>query len=161
PFESRTLLLQALQSLGTPGGAAAQALQLELAIDHYWHSEFEQVQVLADRVLADARERREISIVALTAALRSLAGGALRRTDDALRALPEAEAALRRLTDERLAHRVYLAVYIALAALHLEHLDDVLTHVHRCYRVARLTGQDAMAHPWLCITARAHLLKGE
>lgn len=161
PFESRALLLQALQSLGTPGGAAAEAVQLELAIDHYWHREFEQTRVLADRVLADARERREISIVALTAALRSLAGSALGPTDDALCDLAEAEAALRRLTDERLAHRVYLAVYVGLAALRLEHLDDVLSDVHRCYRVARLTGQDAMAHPWLCITARALLLKGE
>jgi tetratricopeptide (TPR) repeat protein len=161
PFESRALLLQALQSLGTPGGAAAQAVQLELAIDYYWHREFEQTRALADRALADARERRETSIVALTAALRSLAGSALGRTDDALSDLAEAEAALRRLTDERLAHRVYLAVYIGLAALRLEHLDDVLTDVHRCYRVARLTGQDAMAHPWLCITARAHVLKGD
>ena len=161
PFESRALLLQALQSLGTPGGAAAQALQLELAIDHYWHREFEQTRAFADRVLAGARERRETSTVALAAALRSLAGSALARAGDALPDLAEAEAELRRLTDERLAHRVYLAVYIGLAALHLEHLDDVLTHVHRCYRVARLTGQDAMAHPWLCITARAHLLKGQ
>ena len=161
PFESRALLLQALESLGTPGGVAAQALQLELAIDHYWHREFEQTRAFADRVLAGARERRETSTVALAAALRSLAGSALARAGDALPDLAEAEAELRRLTDERLAHRVYLAVYIGLAALHLEHLDDVLTHVHRCYRVARLTGQDAMAHPWLCITARAHLLKGQ
>ena len=161
PFESRALLRQALESLGTPGGAAAQALQLELAIDHYWHREFEQTRAFADRVLAGARERRETSTVALAAALRSLAGSALARAGDALPDLAEAEAELRRLTDERLAHRVYLAVYIGLAALHLEHLDDVLTHVHRCYRVARLTGQDAMAHPWLCITARAHLLKGQ
>ena len=99
--------------------------------------------------------------MALAAALRSLAGSAGQRTDDALLDLAEAEAALRRLTDEQLAHRVYLGVYIGLAALRLEHLDEVLSDVHRCYRVARLTGQDAMAHPWLCITARALVLKGE
>src|SRR5262249_56911281 len=98
---------------------------------------------------------------ARAAALGSVAGGAGQRTDDALAGLAEAEAALRRLTDEQLAHRVYLGVYIGLAALRLEHLDDVLAHVHRCFRVARLTGQDAMAHPWLCITACALVLKGE
>ena len=161
PFESRELLLQALHSLGAPDGAAVQALELELAIDHYWHREFEQTWALAGRTLADARERRDTSTVALAAALRSLAGSAGQRTDDALLDLAEAEAALRRLTDEQLAYRVYLGVYIGLAALRLEHLDEVLSHVHRCFRVARLTGQDAMAHPWLCITACALVLKGE
>jgi DNA-binding CsgD family transcriptional regulator len=161
PFSSRALLVQALESLGTTGGPAAQALHLELAIDHYWHREFGHTRALADRALAGARERGETSAVALAAALRSLAGSALGCTGDALADLDEAEAALRRLTDEQLAQRVYLGVYLGLAALHLEHHDGVLTDVHRCYRVARFTGQDAMAHPWLCITARAHLLRGE
>jgi hypothetical protein len=140
PFESRTLLLQALQSVEDPSDAAARALRLELAIDHYWHREFAQMRPLADRALADARKRGDTSAVALAAALRSLAGSAGQRTDDALADLAEAEAALRRLTDAQLATRVYLGVYIGLAALRLEHLDDVLTHVHRCLRVARLTG---------------------
>jgi len=161
PFESRALLLHALESVGEPGGPASQALRLELAIDHYWHREFEQMRPLADRSLADARERGDTSLVALAAALRSLAGSARQRTDGALLDLVEAQAALGRLTDEQLAHRVYLGVYIGLAALRLEHLDEVLDHVHRCLRVARLTGQDAMAHPWLCITACALVLKGD
>src|SRR5262249_18427584 len=134
---------------------------LELAIDHSWHGEFEPMRPLVDRALADARERGETSVVALAAALRSLVASAAQRTDDALADLAEAEAALRRLTDEQLAHRVYLGVYVGLAALRAEHLDDLLAHVHRCLRVARLTGQDAMIHPWLCITASALVLKGE
>jgi hypothetical protein len=119
------------------------------------------VQPLVDGALADARKRGDTSAVALAAALRSLAGSAGQRTGDALADLAEAEASLRRLTDEQLAHRVYLGVYIGLAALRLEHLDDVPTHVHRCFRVARLTGQDTMAHPWLSITSCALVLKGE
>src|SRR5215831_12136703 len=161
PFESRALLRQALRSVADRGDAGAQALRLELAIDHYWHREFAQVRPLADQALADARTRGETSAVALAAALRSLAGSAGQRTGDALADLAEAEAALRQLTDEQLAHRVYLGVYIGLAALRLEHLDDVLTHVHRCFQVARRTGQDTMAHPWLCVTACALVLKGE
>jgi DNA-binding CsgD family transcriptional regulator len=161
PFESRALMLQALRSVADPRDAGARALRLELAIDHYWHREFAQARPLVDEALADARERGDISAAALAAALRSLAGSAGQRTDDALADLAEAEAALRRLTDEQLADRVYLGVYIGLAALRLEHLDDVLAHVHRCFRVARLTGQDTMAHPWLCVTATALVLKGD
>ena len=161
PFGSQALLVQALQSLSTTGSPAAQGLNLELAIHHYWHREFEPTRAHADRALASARERGDTSAVALAAALRSLAGSALGGTGDALADLAEAEAALRLLTDEQLAQRVYLGVYLGLAALRLEHPHDVLTDVHRCYRVARLTGQDAMAHPWLCVTACAHLLRGE
>src|SRR5262249_45831349 len=88
PFGSRELLAQALQSLGTPGapdaGPAAEALHLELAIDHYWHREFGQTRALADRALSNARERGETSAVALAAALRSLAGSTLGCTSDAL-----------------------------------------------------------------------------
>src|SRR5262249_32721740 len=91
----------------------------------------------------------------------SLAGSAEQRTGEALRDLSAAVTSLSELSDEQLAHRVYLAVYVGLASLRLERLDDVLTHVRRCHRVARLTGQDAMAHPWLCMTSRALTLKGE
>jgi hypothetical protein len=37
PFESRALVLEALQACGEAGDAGARALRLELAMDHYWH----------------------------------------------------------------------------------------------------------------------------
>ncbi|HXJ25745.1 MAG TPA: AAA family ATPase, partial [Streptosporangiaceae bacterium] len=114
PFGSQALLVQALQSLSTTGSPAAQGLNLELAIHHYWHREFEPTRAHADRALASARERGDTSAVALAAALRSLAGSALGGTGDALADLAEAEAALRLLTDEQLAQRVYLGVYLGL-----------------------------------------------
>src|SRR5262249_38749652 len=129
PFESRALLRQALESVADPGDAGAQALRLGLATDQHWHREFAQVRPLVDQALADARKRGDTSAVALAAALRSLAGSAGQRTGDALADLAEAEAALRQLTDEQLAHRVYLGVYIGLAGLRPGHLGDVLTHV--------------------------------
>jgi ATP/maltotriose-dependent transcriptional regulator MalT len=161
PFESRSRLLAVLHALDASERTAVQAVRLELAIDHYWHREFDQVGPMLGSTLADAREHDETSIVALAAALQSLAGSAAQHTDEALRDLAHAEAVLHQLSDVQLASRVYLGVYIGLAALRLEHLDDALTHVHRCLRIARLTGQDAMAHPWLSITARVLLLKGE
>jgi hypothetical protein len=48
-----------------------------------------------------------------------------------------------------------------LAALRVERLDQMLAHLHRCLRVARITGQDAMVNPWLATTAAALLLNGD
>ena len=160
-FESRALLLDALDSLGDFEGEPAEAVRLELAIDHYWHHEFEQARPLVETALAAAHLRGDASAIALAAALRSLCRTAELRTADALADFYEAGAALQKLTDAELAARVYLGVYVGLAALRLEHLDDTLRFVDRCLQVARTTGQDAMAHPWLCVTACAHVLKGD
>src|SRR5262249_1023922 len=91
PFQSRELLLEAPHSVGVPGGGAAGELQIDLGMDYYGPGEFGRTRELAGRTLADARERRDTSTVALAAALRSLAGSAGQRTDDAVLDLAEAE----------------------------------------------------------------------
>jgi DNA-binding CsgD family transcriptional regulator len=161
PFESREVLLQALDSLDGHGGEALEALRLEVAIDCFWHREFERSTMFSALALGDARGRDDTSGAALAAAVHSLAATAEARTDEALGDLATAEGLLQRLTDEQLAKRVYLSVYFGLAALRRERMDDALSWVQRCLRVARITGQDAMAHPWLCITAIALVLKGD
>jgi len=159
PFASRRLLLSALSSLDDQAPATVRlALQLELAIDHLWHREWADAQRLAGIVLAAGSED---SVVALAAALRSIAASGELRTDEATSDLAVASEALQRLSDEQLAQRVYLGVYVGTAALRVERLDQARAHVHRCLRVARVTGQDTMVNPWLSITAAASLLNGD
>jgi DNA-binding CsgD family transcriptional regulator len=159
PFASRELLLSALSSLDDQTPQTAQvALLLELAIDHVWHREWADARRLTDVVLASGADD---SVVALAAAVRSIAASSELRTDDAVRDLAVASEALQRLSEDQLAQRVYLGVYVGMAALRVERLDQVLAHLHRSLRVARLTGQDTMVNPWLATTAAALLLNGE
>ncbi|HET9765685.1 MAG TPA: AAA family ATPase, partial [Thermoanaerobaculia bacterium] len=159
PFASRDLLLSALSSLdGRTPETAQVALRLELAIDYVWHREWADARRLTDVVLA--ADVDDDSVVALAAGIRSLAASGELRTDEAVRDLAVASAALLRLSDDQLAQRVYLGVYVGIAALRVERLDEVLAHLHRCLRVARLTGQDTMVNPWLATTAAALLLNG-
>ncbi len=158
-FASRDLLLSAFSSLDDQAPEMVRvALQMELAIDHLWHREWAEAQRLADLVLAAGADD---SVVALAAALRSLAASAQLSTDEAIRCLAVASEALERLSDDQLAQRVYLGVYVGTAALRVEQLDQVLAHMHRCLRVARATGQDTMVNPWLSTTASALLLNGD
>jgi DNA-binding CsgD family transcriptional regulator/tetratricopeptide (TPR) repeat protein len=159
PFASRELLSSALSSLDERAPERVRvAVRVELAIDHIWHREWEDAQRLAEVVLAAGADD---SVVALAAALRSLAASAQLRTGEANRCLAVASQALERLSDDQLAQRVYLGVYVGTAALRVEQLDQVLAHLHRCLRVARATGQDTMVNPWLSTTASALLLNGD
>jgi DNA-binding CsgD family transcriptional regulator/tetratricopeptide (TPR) repeat protein len=159
PFASRELLLSALSSLDDRAPDTAQvALRLELAIDYVWHREWADARRLTDVVLAAGVED---SVEALAAAVRSLAASGELRTDEAVRDLAVASDALQRLSEDQLAQRVYLGVYVGMAALRVERLDQVLDHLHRCLRVARISGQDTMVNPWLATTAAALLLNGD
>jgi DNA-binding CsgD family transcriptional regulator len=159
PFASRELLLSALSALDDRAPPTAQvALRLELAIDHVWHREWAHARRLTDDVLATAADD---SVVALAASVRSLAASGELRTDDAVHDLVVASEALHRLSEDQLAQRVYLGVYVGLAALRVERLDQVLAVLHRSLGVARITGQDTMVNPWLATTAAALLLNGD
>ena len=160
PFASRELLLSGLSSLDHRAPETVRvALQLELAIDHLWHREWAEARRLAKVVLEASTD--DDLVVALAAAIRSLAASGELRIDQAVRDLAVAADALQRLSDDQLAKRVYLGVYVGTAALRVEQLDQVFTHLHRCLRVARVTGQDAMVNPWLSITAAASVLNGD
>jgi DNA-binding CsgD family transcriptional regulator len=160
-FASPTELQSALAALPDSAVETAQALRIELAMNRYWHADFDQVRALAATVLGAARDRDDRLLVCLAASLSSLADIADRRMDDALAGLREAQAAFSTLADERIAERIYLGHYIGEAALRLERADDARAYVERCFEVARLTGQDATGGSWWGIVVQALLLKGD
>jgi DNA-binding CsgD family transcriptional regulator len=160
-FSSSTQLGQALRfRLGAEAPEVA-AVRLELAMDRYWHGDFEAVVGFAGEVLARARPQGDLLLVCLAVSLSSLAHAYRCEIDRAVAELEEAEAAFAKLPDERLAERIYLTHYTAEAALRLERADASLTHFRRGREVARVTGQDATARSWSGLAIYAHLMKGE
>ena len=148
PFASRADLEHTMESLTGADGSTALAVRLELAMDRYWHGDFERVRELAAEVLEVAREQHDQLLVCLAASLRSLAFSYECEIEAALAELQEAQAAFAALPDERLAERIYLTHYISEAALRLERADDALAHFRRGLEVARMTGQDATSRSW-------------
>jgi DNA-binding CsgD family transcriptional regulator len=161
PFDSRPQLERALHSLRGREGTAGFVLRLELAMNLYWHGNFAAVASLAGELLTPARAADDQPVVCLTAALASLARSFQGEVQAALALLAEAQAAYDALSDERLAERIYIAHYIAEAAIQLERPDDARAHCLRGQEVARTTGQDATARPWRATAAHALLLEGE
>lgn len=159
-FDSRPVLEQALESLAGAGTKASADLRLELALHSFWHDEFAAVIDLTDPLLVAARDRSDRPMIALSAALRSLAL-AEHSVASALAELAEAEAAFAAMPDEQLAGRIYVSFYLGLAALRLERAEDALRHTNRGLEVGQLTGQGITVTSWLAITSRAQLLRGQ
>jgi DNA-binding CsgD family transcriptional regulator len=161
PFDSRQPLEQALESLDSPEGSAGLSVQVELALDRFWHDEFGPMRTVTERLATIAGERGDASMGALAASLSSLAAGAEGSVKDALENLAEAQEAYAGLSDAQLAERIYVSFYISLAAVRLERADDALAHLNRGLDVARMTGQAPTVIPWSAIGALALLAKGQ
>jgi DNA-binding CsgD family transcriptional regulator len=158
PFASGPQLGQALRSRAdAPQMAAVRA---ELAMDRYWHGDFEAVSAFSDELLEFARPEGDLLLISLAASLSSLASANRGELETAADQLAEAEAAFLELPDERLAERVYLNHYMSEAALRLERADAALAHFQRGQDVASATGQDATKGSWSGLAIYAHLLKG-
>jgi DNA-binding CsgD family transcriptional regulator len=154
-------LEQALLSITEPDDPNFLAVRSELAMNRYWHGDFDRVHGLASEVLSTARGREDTLLVCLAASLCSLASGYRCDVVGALAELREAQAAFAALADERLAERIYITHYISEAAVRLERPDEALSHFQRGLDVAHMTGQDATSSSWSGIAAYALLLKGQ
>jgi DNA-binding CsgD family transcriptional regulator len=161
PFDSRPDLGRALHSLRRRSSTAGFALRSELAMNLYWHGDFAAAAHLADELLIEARTADDQRVVCLPAALGSLARSFEGKIQPALALLAEAQTAYGLMSDERLAERIYIAHYIAEAAIQLERPDEARALIVRGLDVARATGQDATASPWRATAAHALLLEGE
>jgi DNA-binding CsgD family transcriptional regulator len=161
PFDSRQPLEQALESLDSRDGPAGLSVQVELALDRFWHDEFGPMRTLTERLAIIAGERGDLSMGTLAAALGSLAAGAEGSVGDARECLAQAQNAYAGLSDAELAERIYVSFYVSLAAVRLERADDAVNHLNRGLDVARMTGQAATVIPWSAIAALALIAKGE
>jgi DNA-binding CsgD family transcriptional regulator len=159
PFESRTLVAEALQSV-PQDSAGALELTLELAIDHYWRGEFPRMYEIAREVTDRAGRLGEPLFTTWGAALCSLASTSLDRLEEGFAELAEAEAAYATLSDEELAQHIDAAGWVAQAAALLERADDALEHVRRALRLAQLTGQSPFIPGLLVLESNALFMKG-
>jgi DNA-binding CsgD family transcriptional regulator/tetratricopeptide (TPR) repeat protein len=159
--ESRAVLEGILAALPDADGAHADMVRLELALGCYFEGAFDSLRELATRQLGRARERGDDLLIALAAALVSVAEVSLGRADAAATALAEAQHAFDRLPDERLATRIDLCGWIGLAAVLLGRVDDTLRSARRGLVVCRASEQGATLPGLLGLEAQALMLRGQ
>ncbi|MDX6719569.1 MAG: hypothetical protein QOJ63_1823 [Solirubrobacteraceae bacterium] len=138
---AHTRLLAALAQEADHGSADAAALQVELAADAIFDTDFEAALDWAQRALEIARSRRDRPLTAVAAALSCFAAYTLGRLERAERARVEAVAALDSIGDAVLATRLDAPYYLGFAEYFCERYDDAIAHLQRGIAVSRVCGQ--------------------
>jgi DNA-binding CsgD family transcriptional regulator len=134
-------LLHALAALPDDSGAGGAALQVELAADALFDSDFAGMQQWAERAARTARPLGDPGLVALAEALVCFAEYNLGRPEQAESARLASAAALDALPDELLAGRLDLPYYLGFAEYFCEAYDDAARHFRRAIALARAVGQ--------------------
>jgi ATP/maltotriose-dependent transcriptional regulator MalT len=161
PEAARALLVRALAEIEDGDSAAACALRLELALDHWLANDWREMAGAARGVLAHARALGDRQLEAEAAALAALGEYYLGRSlPDAEAALAEARLLLDALPDHELAGCVRAALFLGQAAFGMEQHDAAAAVLRRGIDVARSTGQEYWFVALLSARAVAEIWRG-
>ena len=134
-------LLGALAELGAEGSFAAADLEVELAADALYDSDFAGVRSWARRARATALEIGAPPFAAVAAALECFGALGLGAIEDAQALRAEAAGRLDALDDGALASRLDTAYYLGFAEFFCERYEDAIRHLRRGIAVSRASGQ--------------------
>jgi DNA-binding CsgD family transcriptional regulator len=161
PEAARAFLLGALAEIENEDSAAACALRLELALDHWFAAAWRPMANTASDVLAQARRLGDRQLEAEAAALRALGeyfrGESLPRAGAAL---ADAHRLMGGLTDHELAGCVRAAAFAGQASFGMESHEAAVSILARGLAVARSTGQEFWFIGILSARAVAELWRG-
>jgi DNA-binding NarL/FixJ family response regulator len=119
----------------------AVALMIEIAIDEYYNTDYEQMRIWAKQALANARALDERPLAASATAVVALASALVGDIADGQSHADEAARRLDALSDSQFATRLEAPSYLAWAECLLERYEDSIGHSERVLAVARATGQ--------------------
>ncbi len=153
-------LLGALAELGEEGSFAAADLEVELAADALYDSDFPGVRSWAQRARATAAAIEAPSFAAVATALECFGALGLGAIADAQALRADAAAQLDALDDGALAGRLDTAYYLGFAEFFCERYDDAIRHLRRGIAVSRASGQGQFVIPMTIGLAHALEVRG-
>jgi DNA-binding CsgD family transcriptional regulator len=153
-------LLAALDALPDREGAAAAALEVELAADALYESDFGAVHEWAERAAATARALGDPGLEAVAAGLGCFGDYGLGGAQAADAARRRGAALVDALPDAALMLRLDAPYYLGFAEYFCEHYDDAIRHLRRGIAVARSAGQGQFVVPMMVGLAHALETRG-
>jgi DNA-binding CsgD family transcriptional regulator len=153
-------LLGALGELGSEGSFAAADLEVELAADALYDSDFAGVRAWAERARVTALAIGAPPFAAVAAALECFGALGLGAIDEAQVLREEAAGRLDALDDGALAGRLDTAYYLGFAEFFCEHYEDAIRHLRRGIALSRASGQGQFVIPMTIGLAHALEVRG-
>lgn len=154
-----TMLREALDDVD-PRSREAAELTHQLAWDHSYRNENEQMALQAERAQELATALGDRSLVAATGALMGLAHYNLGSIQQAREAFIAADEIVAALPDEQLAGRLDALILLGWVARAVERFDDGLRHLERGLAISRATGQGSLYVPMLLGVGMIRLWQG-
>ena len=153
-------LVGALSELGEDGSWAAADLEVELAADALYDSDFAAMRSWAQRAQATASALGAAPFGAVAVALECFGALGLGEIADAQALREDAAARLDALDDGALAGRLDTAHYLGFAEFFCERYDDAIRHFRRGIAVSRASGQGQFVIPMTIGLAHALEVRG-
>jgi DNA-binding NarL/FixJ family response regulator len=155
--DGRRLLFGELARLPDQLGRQAAELKCELASTYFFDADWFAVQRWSREALAaDCQGMVRVGSLATLA----MAEFSLANLDHAKRSVSEAAQVFDDLTDNEVAARPGVSVFLTLAETHIEHLADAVAHSERSIAISRISGQRLMTIGLLAMQAQALVLMG-
>ena len=137
-------LRRALDELADPRSPEAAYLEIELAVDGLWVSDFRGMQAWAGRALEVARELENRPLTAIAAVMVGFSENNLGDATSAAAHLDHAAQLADALRDDELATRLDIAMHLGYSELLMGRFASAARHFRRGISVARTTGQGAL-----------------
>jgi DNA-binding CsgD family transcriptional regulator len=153
-------LLAALDGLPEHHSAAGGVLQVELAADALFDTDFGAMASWAEAARATARGLEDPAMTAIAAGLLCFARYGQGDLDAAAEARAEATAAVDGLPDEVVATSLEALHYLGFAEFFCEQYDEAIRHLRRGISVARASGQGQLLVPMLVGLAHGLEVRG-
>jgi DNA-binding CsgD family transcriptional regulator/tetratricopeptide (TPR) repeat protein len=159
--QAHARLASAVDGLSDPGSSEAGALMIELAMDGFFHMDYQRMPEWAERALGTAQPLDDRPLTAAAFAVLAFASAASGATEEAEMHHPEAAALVADLDDGELALRLDAAANLAGAELYLDRYEEAGAHAERAVSVARATGQTEFIPLADSILGQVTLLRGQ
>ena len=159
--QAHARLASAMDGLRDPSSRDAAALMIELAMDGFFHMDYELMREWAERALSTARPLGDRPLTAAAVAVLAFASATSGATPDAEERRSEAAALVADLDDDELALRLDAAVNLAGAELYLDRYEEAGAHAERAIAVGRATGQSEFIPLPYSILGQVKLLRGQ
>ncbi|HEY7076445.1 MAG TPA: LuxR C-terminal-related transcriptional regulator, partial [Solirubrobacteraceae bacterium] len=153
-------LVGALAGVEDHRSPAAADLQVELAADALYDSNFEAMRGFSQQGLATALEHGEAGLAVVAGAVLAFAEHGLGRSGAAAEALQEAGERLDSLGDDALAGRLDAPYYLGFAEYFGERYEEAIRHLRRGIALSRAVGQGQFVTPMTICLAHAYEVRG-
>ena len=133
-------LVDALRRLSEPASIDAVGLLIELTLNEFYRSRYQEMAGWATRAAATAADVGDPLVLATALSMPALADAVTGETERARALRDEAAAVVDVLPDEALARRVEAATWLSATELYLDMYSEADRHASRALDVARSTG---------------------